>query len=294
MLVTTLRKLNPMFDEQTGGVHKQQDADECVSLILNTIKTYLKNPSTEECFSKNLIEELFGLEMQVKLKCIEAENEIKNKKEIVMKLICYIDNTTLELVEGLKKSLKENIDLYSESLARNSVFEKSQYINRLPNYLTVQFMRFFWKAANELTGAKAGKAKILKSVLFNKIIDLYDMCTDETKEILNLGRKIEAKLMKDDRNFKIENVQKKPGDEMIPTGRYQLISVITHQGRSSESGHYIGWVHKKEDKWLKYDDDTVSLVTTNDILELKGGGDWHMAYICFFKMLEVPFTEVFD
>ena len=78
----------------------------------------------------------------------------------------------------------------------------------------------------------------------------------------------------------------------IPTGRYQLIALITHQGRSSESGHYIGWVHKKEDKWLKYDDDVVSMKTTNDILELKGGGDWHMAYICFFKQLEVPFVEL--
>jgi hypothetical protein len=32
--------------------------------------------------------------------------------------------------------------------------------------------------------------------------------------------------------------------------------------------------------------------TTNDVLELKGGGDWHMAYICFFKQLEVPFIEL--
>ncbi|MCQ2820450.1 MAG: hypothetical protein MJ252_24565 [archaeon] len=293
-LVDSIRKLNPMFGEAENGVHKQQDADECVSLIMNTIKVYLKTENPDEAFSKNLIDELFGIEMRIKLQCVESETEVKTKQEIVSKLICYIDSNTLELVEGLKKSLKENIDLYSESLARNSIFEKTQTINRLPKYLTVQFMRFFWKAANELTGAKAGKAKILKSVLFSKVIDLYDMCADDTKELLNLGRKIESKMLKDDRNFKIENVKKQPGVDMIPTGRYQLISLITHQGRSSESGHYIGWVHKKDDKWLKYDDDTVSMVTTNDILELKGGGDWHMAYICFFKQLEVPFMEVFD
>jgi len=34
------------------------------------------------------------------------------------------------------------------------------------------------------------------------------------------------------------------------------------------------------------------MVTTNEVLELKGGGDWHMAYICFFKQLEVPLMEV--
>ena len=230
--------------------------------------------------------------MQVKMKNVEDPTEVKTKKEVVYKLICYIDNSTLELVEGLKKSLKENIDLFSDKLQRNTVFEKSQYINRLPNYLTVQFMRFFWKKANEMTGAKAGKSKILKSVIFSKIIDIYDMCTDETKELLNLGRNIERKLLKDDKDFKIENVKREEGKDYVPTGRYQLISVLTHQGRSSESGHYIGWVHKQDDKWLKYDDDEVTMVSTNDVLELKGGGDWHMAYICIFKQLEVPIIDI--
>ena len=290
-LVNNIRQLNPLFAENEQGVYKQQDADECVSLLLNTVKKFLPNKE-EDSYSKILIDELFGIEMNIQLKCVESESEKKTKKEVVYKLICYIDNSTIELVEGLKKSLKENIEMFSDSLQRNSFFEKSQYINRLPNYLNVQFMRFFWKSANTATGAKAGKAKILKSVLFSKIIDLYDMCTDETKEILNLGRKIENKLLKDDKNFKVENVKKEEGKNYVPTGRYQLISVITHQGRSSESGHYIGWVHKKDDKWLKYDDDKVSMVLTNDILELKGGGDWHMAYICFFKQLEVPFVEL--
>jgi ubiquitin carboxyl-terminal hydrolase 14 len=290
-LVNNIRQLNPLFAENENGVYKQQDADECVSLLLNTVKNFLPNKE-EDSYSKILIDELFGIEMNIQLKCVESESEKKTKKEVVYKLICYIDNNTIELVEGLKKSLKENIEMFSDSLQRNSFFEKTQYINRLPNYLNVQFMRFFWKSANTATGAKAGKAKILKSVLFSKIIDLYDMCTDETKEILNLGRKIESKLLKDDKNFKVENVKKEEGKNYVPTGRYQLISLITHQGRSSESGHYIGWVHKKDDKWLKYDDDSVSMVLTNDILELKGGGDWHMAYICFFKQLEVPFVEL--
>ena len=78
-LVNSIRKLNPMFDEAENGVHKQQDADECVSLILNTTKQYLKS-TNEDGFSKNLIEELFGIEMQIKLKCIENEKEIKIKK----------------------------------------------------------------------------------------------------------------------------------------------------------------------------------------------------------------------
>ena len=282
-----------MFAERQGNSFKQQDADECLSLMLNNIHDTLKvQGDSQDHFSQSLSEDLFGIEMQVKMKNVEDSTEVKTKKEVVYKLICYIDNSTLELVEGLKKSLKENIDLFSDKLQRNTVFEKSQYINRLPNYLTVQFMRFFWKKANEMTGAKAGKSKILKSVIFSKIIDIYDMCTDETKELLNLGRNIERKLLKDDKDFKIENVKREEGKDYVPTGRYQLISVLTHQGRSSESGHYIGWVHKQDDKWLKYDDDEVTMVSTNDVLELKGGGDWHMAYICIFKQLEVPIIDI--
>ena len=130
---------------------------------------------------------------------------------------------------------------------------------------------------------------LLKSVLFPKIIDIYDLCSDDLKELLNLGRAIETQLLKADKDFRIDNVQ--PGQNMIPTGRYQLISLVTHQGRSSESGHYIGWAHKKGDTWIKYDDETVSTVNITDILELKGGGDWPMAYISIYKRLEVPFQQ---
>ena len=290
-LVSTLRKMNPMFAEQERGVFKQQDAEECWSLLLNAIRDSLPNPSKGERFSSVLIEELFGIELEVQLQNVEETSEVKTKKEITFKLPCYIDNQTNDLLEGLKASLKENIELQSDVLARNSIFQKTQLINRLPPYLTVQFMRFFWKQANVSTGAKAGKAKILKSVIFSKFIDLYDFCTESTKVILDLGRKIETKMLKEDRNFRIDNVKNVEGKEMIPTGRYQLIAVVTHTGRSADSGHYIGWAQKAEDKWTKYDDDTITTVNVTDILELKGGGDWHMAYICIYKRLEVPFIE---
>lgn len=71
------------------------------------------------------------------------------------------------------------------------------------------------------------------------------------------------------------------------TGEYELIGVITHQGRSSESGHYIGWVQNKSDKWFKYDDDYVTNQNLQNILDLRGGGDWHMAYYMVYRRLEV-------
>ena len=53
-------------------------------------------------------------------------------------------------------------------------------------------------------------------------------------------------------------------------------------------GHYIGWVRQEpgSDIWWKYDDDKVTQVGTAEILDLKGGGDWHTAYLAFYRLKE--------
>lgn len=73
----------------------------------------------------------------------------------------------------------------------------------------------------------------------------------------------------------------------LETGNFELVGVITHKGRTADSGHYVAWVHERGDEWLKYDDDVVTVVKIDDILNLKGGGDWHMTYICLYRKLEV-------
>ena len=77
------------------------------------------------------------------------------------------------------------------------------------------------------------------------------------------------------------------------SGFYTLQAVLTHQGRSSSSGHYVGWVRHKGDQWVKFDDDVVTMVTSDEILRLSGGGDWHVAYVLLYgpKVLEEPIEE---
>lgn len=84
------------------------------------------------------------------------------------------------------------------------------------------------------------------------------------------------------------------------SGMYELFAVITHKGRAADSGHYIGWTRGKngvntpistipllipstENEWFKHDDDVVTKHTDDDIKALSGGGDWHMAYVCFYR-----------
>jgi ubiquitin carboxyl-terminal hydrolase 14 len=69
------------------------------------------------------------------------------------------------------------------------------------------------------------------------------------------------------------------------TGAYELFGLVTHKGRSADSGHYIGWVRQENGSnlWWQYNDDTVTECRTEDILLLKGGGDRDMAYLSFYR-----------
>ncbi|MGH0141405.1 UNVERIFIED_CONTAM: hypothetical protein FKN15_039162 [Acipenser sinensis] len=75
------------------------------------------------------------------------------------------------------------------------------------------------------------------------------------------------------------------------SGYYDLQAVLTHQGRSSSSGHYVSWVKRKADEWIKFDDDNVSVVSPEDILRLSGGGDWHIAYVLLYGPRRLQILE---
>ncbi len=72
------------------------------------------------------------------------------------------------------------------------------------------------------------------------------------------------------------------------TGKYELNAVLTHKGRSADSGHYVAWVKQADGKWVLFDDDTLSFKKDEDILALSGGGDWHMAYLMLYRAVTVP------
>lgn len=44
----------------------------------------------------------------------------------------------------------------------------------------------------------------------------------------------------------------------LDTGEYNLVGVVTHQGLSADSGHYLAWVHETGQLWNQFNDDTVS------------------------------------
>lgn len=135
----------------------------------------------------------------------------------------------------------------SETIQDTSeTIKKHTVIEKSPEYLFVRFMRFFWKQKEQV------KAKILKKVKFPRNLDI--------RELLS------------------ENSAEEQGS------LYELVGVLTHCGRSADSGHYIAWTKDKSTGvWWKMDDDKATAVKEDEIMKLDGGGDWHMAYMCLYK-----------
>jgi ubiquitin carboxyl-terminal hydrolase 14 len=54
-------------------------------------------------------------------------------------------------------------------------------------------VRFYWKKESAVGGTKAGKAKILRSVMYPRVLDMYNFCSDSLKQTLNEGRAIQER-----------------------------------------------------------------------------------------------------
>jgi ubiquitin carboxyl-terminal hydrolase 14 len=67
------------------------------------------------------------------------------------------------------------------------------------------------------------------------------------------------------------------------TGFYDLVGVLTHKGRSADSGHYVSWVKQEDGSWTEFDDEKPIPRKEEEVLSLKGGGDFQMCYLMQYK-----------
>jgi ubiquitin carboxyl-terminal hydrolase 14 len=157
VLIALFRSVFPNFAEQQNGRFKQQDAEEAWTQMLWCLK---KIPKTAEVkvSGADLVEQLFSGKLEATVKCIEAPDEPATIKEEILegKLPCNIDSNTNFLTDGLKLSLESQIEKASPSLGRDALYKEVKRISALPYYLPIQFVRFFWKAKEQV------KAKILR------------------------------------------------------------------------------------------------------------------------------------
>jgi len=305
ILLQVLHTAFPRFAERgEGGGYQQQDANECWMEILRMLQN--KTSPTETSIKANAIEQFMGIECSSETKCVEAEGEEATKStEKFIQFSCYIDKDVKYLHTGLKNRLSEHIEKHSPTLDRDAQYTKTMAITRLPGYITIQMVRFHFKQK------EAVNAKVLKDVKFPVMLDMFDMCSEDLQERLRPAR-TEFKAYEDWLVEQAHTVKGKGKSEALKaekeaqesaehedwwfsddegssnSGYYILQAVLTHKGRSSNSGHYVGWVRQKGDTWLKCDDDEVSPIHEEDVLKLSGGGDWHTAYLLVYGPRKLP------
>jgi len=249
------------------------------------------------------IDKYFGGEFETVMKCTESSDEGETYgSEKFLQLSCFIQQEVKYMHTGLKARLEEHITKASPTLGRDAVYQKSSKLDRIPGYLTIQFVRFFYKEKEGIN------AKILKDIKFPLSLDVFDLCTSKLQQKLMPQRdlfkaaedkKMEAAIANKAAGIKKEEDTKddvKTAPYSFPddagsnnSGYYELSAVLTHKGRSSSSGHYVAWVRRKGDEWLMFDDDNVTPIKSEDVLRLSGGGDWHSAYVLLYapKLLEI-------
>ncbi|KAL3991167.1 Ubiquitin carboxyl-terminal hydrolase family protein [Acanthocheilonema viteae] len=300
IMIQVVHNVFPQFAARDEHGWMQQDANECWTELLRALQTQLK-VADHESASKDRLASIVSRYMEgrfkIEMKNLESDAEpVSVTKESFLQLSCFLSQEVKYVQLGIKSKLTEEITKNSAVLGRNARYEKKTLIDRLPAYLSIQMVRFFYKEKDKVN------AKILKDVKFPLILDLYDMCTLELQQKLLPAR--DAFKEEEDKKVEILRASKTsdvtPGpdesgkiEKAVPfsfsddpgsnnSGYYELQGVITHKGRSSSSGHYVAWVRLKGNHWAMCDDDEVHPVTTEDILKLSGGGDWHCAYLLLY------------
>ncbi|KAG2501327.1 hypothetical protein HYH03_001119 [Edaphochlamys debaryana] len=317
-----LRAKFPQFAQQgAGGVFAQQDAEECWTNVMYALKEKVKDSD-----GVAYVDKLFGLRTRLALKCEETAEEF-GEDGLSYTLKVNIDEKTAHVSEGVANGLREERERTSASLGRTALFKGATVLTALPPYITLQMMRFFFRRDNQQK-AKILK-KIPFTVEFDayefcspELKKQLDGPRQALKE--EQDRAIEAKkLAKKGPGPQAESAAAPAaapaagGDVAMAdagadgaaastsgagpstsgpttkamTGKYGLVGIVTHKGRTADSGHYVAWVKQPADgTWVCFDDEKLTVRTEEEVLQLSGGGDWHMAYLLLYRaiMVDVP------
>ncbi|KAL8701752.1 MAG: hypothetical protein Q9224_000362 [Gallowayella concinna] len=194
MFLTALRTAFPQFAQKakTGNGYAQQDAEEAWSQIVSQLRQKLKTrdigadgaeSSTQQAADVSFIDKYLSGRFESILECDEVAareggEEPVNGEDVFLKLDCHISKDTNHLRDGILAGLEEKIEKKSSVLDRDAVYTKKSRIARLPKYLTVHFVRFFWKREAQK------KAKIMRKVTFTHELDVVEFCTETLRKQL--------------------------------------------------------------------------------------------------------------
>ncbi|KAL0415135.1 UNVERIFIED_CONTAM: Ubiquitin carboxyl-terminal hydrolase 6 [Sesamum latifolium] len=302
--LTALRSKYPQFAQLHNGIYMQQDAEECWNAtstdIVSQIPEFHKSTPVSE--DADTVKRLFGIDLVSRVHCAESGEE-STETESVYSLKCHISQEVNHLHEGLRRSplfsvklaeitdiqgLKSELEKSSPSLGRSAIYTKDSRINDLPSM-------------NYVSSSETSAILFLQKVDYPLELDVYDLCSDDLRKRLEAPRRLlrdeegkklglktnESSSSSTDNDVKMTDAEGPSNGSGNSSKSASGEEVLTHKGRSADSGHYVAWVKQENGKWIQFDDDNPIPQREDDITRLSGGGDWHMAYICMYKARDV-------
>ena len=194
IFLNALRTAFPQFAQRakSGNGYAQQDAEEAWSQIISQLRQKLKTRNAVSNVSESsevkdadisFIDKYLAGRFESILECDEptakeAGEEAVHSEDVFLKLDCHINKDINHLRDGILAGLEEKIEKRSPTLERDTIYTKKSRIARLPKYLTIHFVRFFWKREAQK------KAKIMRKVSFPPELDVVEFCTETLRKQL--------------------------------------------------------------------------------------------------------------
>lgn len=276
VFLSMLRKLAPQFAETAeGGGFAQQDAEEAWMRIVQALSILPAASSPNDRFVPQYLSGTMAIERQ----CVESSDEAPTQlKEPFHMLQCTISSTTNDMESGIKDSMTQQLEKHSDTLQRAASYEEKRRIARLPAFLPVHFVRFYWRRDIQK------KTKIMRKVKFPKEWDASALVTPELAELIAPVRSKMRDILKErDERAKVRARAKGRPDEAAAveggaltdeqekaqrakekaefeatidaslrsdagcnvSGLYELVGIVTHKGAAADAGHYMSWVRKE-------------------------------------------------
>ncbi|KAK8915852.1 Ubiquitin carboxyl-terminal hydrolase 6 [Metarhizium anisopliae] len=221
--LTALRVVFPQFAEKakSNNGYAQQDAEEAWSQIVQQLSQKVKIKESDDAPEMSFVDKYMSGEFSSTLECDEEEarnggEQAMTSKDQFYKLNCHIDGSTNHLRDGILAALSEKLEKKSDVLGRDATYTKKSKISRAPKYLTVHFVRFFWKRETQK------KAKIMRKVTFPQELDIVEFCSDELKKALIPVRDKVREVRKDEEDIERARKRRKKNNDQdvgdIPGG----------------------------------------------------------------------------
>lgn len=306
--------IQDLFGLEVEQITKPADLEKLTKAALtNNDSTEMKDDAEDNTEKNKKLEELATLDTTTQF-------------DSQTKLRCTVQQDVIDIKTGIKLALQEELTKMSKISKQNEQFVRQSFVVKLPKYLIIHLQRFHWKADTN------SRAKLIRKVAIDVLLDLFPLCNEETQHVLAQYRRSFEDIRKEmgletkettATTTTAEVTSTEPTEEQKTKniakfgnvqngGYYELSAIITHQGRSADSGHYVAWTKTAAGKsynekalvgmtdkekevlkeqmtsksFIKHDDDHSTFAPERILTDLAGGGEFHMAYICVYKSQE--------